>query len=64
MKWRQGDILSSENLHTLTSPQEQIIIPKKTLAIAISHSCDIVNDEPTVEFIYAAIADKKDGKNM
>jgi hypothetical protein len=59
--WRQGSILAQKDFQSvgLHTP------PRTDVAIAISHDCDIANDnvdsEPAVEFIYARILDKPDG---
>ncbi len=59
--WRQGSVLARKDF--------QFVDPNNTLdfdlAVAISHDCDIANDnlelEPAVEFIFASIRDQKDG---
>lgn len=61
--WRQGAILSSEHF-----PQLGLDAPDgNLLAVAISHDCDITNDnlatEPFVEFVIAKAIEKHDGNN-
>ena len=59
--WRQGSVLAQEGFLAAG------LIDKTgaNLAVAISHDCDIANDnldaEPAVEFIFARIVDKQDG---
>lgn len=65
IKWRQGDILSVKDLSalkpTLNLPERLNI--NDCLAITISHSCDIANnnDEPTIEFICSNITGESNG---
>lgn len=60
--WRQGSILANKDFQAVGLTD---IPPDANLAIAISHDCDIANDdlisEPAVEFIFARIVDKQDG---
>ncbi|MES9879365.1 MAG: hypothetical protein ABW185_00595, partial [Sedimenticola sp.] len=59
--WRQGSLLSADNLRQLgiINGEEDFI------AIAISHDCDIANDnldqEPVVEFAIGQFIDEPDG---
>jgi hypothetical protein len=59
--WRQGSILAPKDFQAagLTTA------PENTLAIAISHDCDIANDnleaEPAVEFIFACRIEQQNG---
>jgi hypothetical protein len=59
--WRQGSILAPQYFQAagLTAASES------NLAIAISHDCDIANDnleaEPVVEFIFACRVDQQNG---
>jgi len=57
--WRQGSVLSQKDFQLLGLTDES------DLAIAISHDCDIANDdlntEPGVEFIFSRILEKHDG---
>ncbi len=59
--WRQGSILSQKDFLEAGLPDSC----PYNLAIAISHDCDIANDnmdaEPFVEFVYAQRMEKKDG---
>jgi len=68
-KWRQGKIVQSEHLRALGAAE---IDPDLNLAIAISHDCDIANDnlniEPFVEFVLGRSVEEIDrnkefGKN-
>jgi len=59
-KWRQGCILSPENVVAL----DLNVNDETCYALAISHDCDIANDdsaEPFVEFITARMISKVDG---
>lgn len=57
--WRQGSIIWSQNLETVGHPI------KGSFALAISHDCDIANDdldaEPVVEFVCGRIVDSVNG---
>jgi hypothetical protein len=59
-EWIQGAALSGKNLQAL-HPNA----PENSVAVAISHSCDIANEnleaEPRVEFILAVPIPKCDG---
>lgn len=59
--WRQGSVLAQKDFQTVGLTDE----PAADLAIAISHDCDIANDnmdaEPAVEFIFSRILEKRDG---
>jgi hypothetical protein len=59
--WKQGSILARENFQEV----ELVNVADADLAVAISHDCDIANDnldaEPAVEFILARIVEKRDG---
>jgi hypothetical protein len=59
--WRQGSVLAQKDFQSLGLG----IPPRADIAIAISHDCDIANDnmdsEPAVEFIYARLLDNLDG---
>jgi hypothetical protein len=59
--WRQGSVLLSKNFQTVILSDASDI----DLAVAISHDCDIANDnldaEPAVEFILARIIEREDG---
>jgi hypothetical protein len=68
-KWRQGKIIQAEHLRALGVDG---IDPELKLAMAISHDCDIANDnldvEPFVEFVLGRSVEKIDrnkefGKN-
>jgi hypothetical protein len=59
--WRQGSVLAQKDFQVVDS----INVSDIDLAIAISHDCDIANDdldvEPAVEFIFARILEQHDG---
>lgn len=59
--WRQGSVLDQRDFQSVGLTD----VPDADLAIAISHDCDIANDnldvEPAVEFIFARILNKCDG---
>jgi hypothetical protein len=58
--WRQGSVLAQKDFESVGL----IDSPDSSLAIAISHDCDIANDidvEPAVEFIFARILKQNDG---
>lgn len=59
--WKQGSVLAKENFPTVGLANEM----DAELAVAVSHDCDIANDnldaEPAVEFIFASIVDKQEG---
>jgi hypothetical protein len=59
--WRQGHILAQKDFHEAGLPDSGSC----DLAIAISHDCDIANDdldvEPSVEFVCAQRIEKQDG---
>jgi hypothetical protein len=59
--WRQGSVLAQKDFQSLGLTDS----PDTNLAIAISHDCDIANDnldvEPAVEFIFARILEQHSG---
>ncbi|MBO3463574.1 hypothetical protein G7B40_001580 [Aetokthonos hydrillicola Thurmond2011] len=59
--WRQGSVLAQKNFQVVGLTDA----PDADLAIAISHDCDIANDdlnvEPVVEFIFARILQQPNG---
>jgi len=59
--WRQGSVLAQKDFQVAGLTD----VPDADLAIAISHDCDIANDnldvEPSVEFIFARILEECDG---
>lgn len=59
--WRQGSVLAKKDFQAVGLTD----VPDADLAIAISHDCDIANDnldiEPVVEFIYACILNQRNG---
>ena len=59
--WRQGDVLAQKDFQAVGLTDK----PDADLAIAISHDCDIANDnldtEPAIEFIFARILDQHNG---
>jgi hypothetical protein len=59
--WRQGSVLAQKDFQAVGL----IDAPHADLAIAISHDCDIANDdldaEPAVEFIFARILHESNG---
>lgn len=59
--WRQGSVLAQKDFQAVGLTD----IPNAELAIAISHDCDIANDnldaEPVVEFISARILEDRNG---
>jgi hypothetical protein len=59
--WRQGSILAPKDFQAAGLT----VAPENTLAIAISHDCDIANDnlgaEPAVEFIFACRIEQQNG---
>lgn len=59
--WRQGSVLAQKDLQAAGLTDA----PDTDLAVAISHDCDIANDnldaEPVVEFIFARILDERNG---
>lgn len=61
--WRQGGVLAQKDFQKVGLTNVSGI----DLAIAISHDCDIANDnlnaEPAVEFILAHILERHDGNN-
>jgi len=61
--WRQGSVLAQKYFQVLGLTAS----PNANLAIAISHDCDIANDnldiEPDVEFISACIVGESNGNN-
>jgi hypothetical protein len=61
--WRQGSVLAQKDFLSLGLTNS----PDSSLAIAISHDCDIASDkldiEPVVEFIFARILEKNNGSN-
>lgn len=62
--WRQGSVLTQKDFQAagLTA------VSDAELAVAISHDCDIANDnleaEPAVEFIFAHTIEQQDGNYM
>jgi hypothetical protein len=60
-KWRQGGVLARKDFQAVGLTD----MPDNALAIAISHDCDIANDnlnaEPAVEFIFARILEQHNG---
>lgn len=61
--WRQGSILNSRDFERLDIDQEE----EGLVALAISHDCDITNEdltaEPYVEFVIGRLIDKVDGNH-
>jgi len=59
--WRQGSVLAQKDFQAVGLTD----VPDADLAIAISHDCDIANDnldvEPAVEFIFACILEQDNG---
>lgn len=59
--WRQGSILAQKDFYAVGLPDAF----NTDLAIAISHDCDIANDnldaEPVVEFIFARVLETHNG---
>lgn len=58
--WRQGSVLAHKDFPSVDLTDS----PDSSIAIAISHDCDIANDidiEPAVEFIFACILGQHDG---
>jgi hypothetical protein len=59
--WQQGGVLAQKDFQAVGLTDE----PEADLAIAISHDCDIANDEldaePAVEFIFAHVLKDHDG---
>jgi hypothetical protein len=59
--WKQGSVLAKEDFPTVGLANEM----DAELAVAVSHDCDIANDnldaEPAVEFIFASIVDQQNG---
>ncbi len=59
--WRQGSVLARRDFEAVGLTD----VPDADLAIAISHDCDIANEnldaEPAVEFIFARILEECDG---
>jgi hypothetical protein len=59
--WRQGSVLVQKDFQTADLPDS----PDAGLAVAISHDCDIANEnldaEPAVEFIFARIIEQHNG---
>jgi hypothetical protein len=59
--WKQGTVLAREDFAEVGLAD----VTDADLAVAISHDCDIANDnlevEPSVEFILARIVNKRDG---
>ncbi|MCW5589247.1 MAG: hypothetical protein KIT27_06240 [Legionellales bacterium] len=64
IKWRQGEILSLANLQKLNVMSSDTFSSKKTIAVVISHSCDIASAEPNVEFLYGDIIDQSEGNYL
>ncbi|MGL5058541.1 MAG: hypothetical protein ACRC62_01070, partial [Microcoleus sp.] len=60
-RWRQGSVLARKDFQVVGLTD----MPDAALAIAISHDCDIANDnldaEPAVEFIFARILEQSNG---
>ena len=63
-QWRQGSILSGEHFLALNLQAA----PECELAVAVSHDCDIANDnldaEPVIEFIFAKVIDQANGNYL
>ena len=63
-RWVQGSLLARKDFQAVGLTD----IPDTDLAVAISHDCDIANDnldtEPAVEFIAAHILEQSDGSYM
>jgi hypothetical protein len=61
--WRQGSVLAQKDFQAVGCTG----VPDTDLAIAISHDCDIANDnldvEPAVEFIFARILEQHNGNS-
>ncbi len=61
--WRQGSVLAQKDFQAVGWTG----VPDTDLAIAISHDCDIANDnldvEPAVEFIFARILTEHNGNS-
>ncbi len=61
ISWRQGSVLAPRDFQAVGLTNET----NANLAIAISHDCDIANDnldaEPAVEFIFARIIKPHNG---
>jgi hypothetical protein len=59
--WRQGSVLLQKDFHTANLNDSS----EAELVVAISHDCDIANDnleaEPAVEFIFGRVIQKLDG---
>lgn len=59
--WRQGNILTHKDFKKVGLPEA----PDTALAVAISHDCDIANDdldmEPVVEFVLANVIEQATG---
>jgi hypothetical protein len=59
--WRQGSVLAQNDFQAVGLTDT----PDADLAVAISHDCDIANDnldaEPAVEFIFARILEERNG---
>jgi hypothetical protein len=59
--WRQGSVLAQKDFQTVGLTNA----PDTALAVAVSHDCDIANDnldaEPAVEFVFARILDQPNG---
>ncbi len=60
--WRQGSVLNSRDFERLDIDQEE-----GSVALAVSHDCDITNEdltaEPYVEFVIGRIIEKVDGNH-
>lgn len=60
-KWRQGSMIPVKGCHLLSN------CPSESIAMSISHDCDIANDnldaEPHVEFVIGKISDRSDGNS-
>ena len=60
--WRQGSVLAQKDFQAVGLTDA----PNADLAVAISHDCDIANDnleaEPAVEFIFARILEQTERK--
>lgn len=60
-RWKQGSVLAKEDFPKAGLANES----NADLAVAISHDCDIANDnieaEPVIEFVFASIVDQQNG---
>lgn len=63
-RWRQGSVLARKDFQAVGLTD----IPDTALAVAISHDCDIANDnldaEPVVEFVFARTLEQSNGNYM